>query len=266
MCTFLGNHNGINQIGKILSFITLYIYISFLFKGSLINKFILFLVCYLTIGISESLSIVFFQLFNPSFSLNNIYTSNTYLVIIILTQFFAYFFSYIIQKICHTIKITNLPKSFYILFFPALTTILFLIVYGNYQTLFSGNKILVIILFLLLISNSITILFQLQIIKNENLRKSLELSELSKEMMISKFNSLNKEYESNFKFLHNLLHTCAELNQLIDQKKYDELDSLIKSLSNKTIKEFNEIYTNSPIFSTVLNHKDTFNKTGYRHH
>lgn len=121
-------------------------------------------------------------------------------------------------KICHTIKITNLPKSFYILFFPALTTILFLIVYGNYQTLFSGNKILVIILFLLLISNSITILFQLQIIKNENLRKSLEISELSNEMMISKFNSLNKEYESNFKFLHSLLHTCAELNQLIDQK------------------------------------------------
>ena len=92
MCTYLGNYNGINQIGKILSFITLYIYISFLFKDSLINKFILFLVCYLTIGISESLSIVFFQLFNPSFSLNNIYTSNTYLVIIILTQFFAYFF------------------------------------------------------------------------------------------------------------------------------------------------------------------------------
>ena len=146
-------------------------------------------------------------------------------------------------------------NSFYILFFPALTTILFLIVYGNYQTLFSGNRILVIILFLLLIFNSITILFQLQIIKSENLRKSLEISELSKEMMISKFNSLNKEYESNFKFLHNLLHTCAELNQLIDQKKYDELDSLIKSLSNKTIKEFNEIYTNSPIFSTVLNHK-----------
>uniref|UniRef100_UPI0037DD9E22 hypothetical protein n=1 Tax=Methanobrevibacter smithii TaxID=2173 RepID=UPI0037DD9E22 len=172
-----------------------------------------------------------------------------------MTQFFAYFFSYIIQKICHTIKITNLPKSFYILFFPALTTILFLIVYGNYQTLFSGNKILVIILFLLLIFNSITILFQLQIIKNENLKKSLKISELSKEMMISKFNSLNKEYESNFKFLHNLLHTCAELNQLIDQKKYDELDLLIKSLSNKTIKEFNEIYTNSPIFSTVLNHK-----------
>ena len=94
MCTFLGNYNGINQIGKILSFITLYIYISFLFKDSLINKFVLFLVCYLTIGISESLSIVFFQLFNPSFSLNNIYTSNTYLVIIILTQFFAYFFHF----------------------------------------------------------------------------------------------------------------------------------------------------------------------------
>ena len=111
------------------------------------------------------------------------------------------------------------------------------------------------ILFLLLISNSITILFQLQIIKNENLRKSLEISELSNEMMISKFNSLNKEYESNFKFLHSLLHTCAELNQLIDQKKYDELNLLIQSLSNKTIKEFNEIYTNSPIFSTVLNHK-----------
>lgn len=62
MCTFLGNYNGINQIGKILSFITLYIYISFLFKDSLINKFVLFLVCYLTIGISESLSIVFFSI------------------------------------------------------------------------------------------------------------------------------------------------------------------------------------------------------------
>ena len=45
------------------------------------------------------------------------------------------------------------------------------------------------------------------------------------------------------------------LSFIIDQKKYDELNLLIQSLSNKTIKEFNEIYTNSPIFSTVLNHK-----------
>ena len=91
--------------------------------------------------------------------------------------------------------------------------------------------------------------------KTQNYSKVTKLLVKPNEMMISKFNSLNKEYESNFKFLHNLLHTCSELNQLIDQKKYDELDSLIKSLSNKTIKEFNEIYTNSPIFSTVLNHK-----------
>ena len=117
MCTFLGNYNGINQIGKILSFITLYIYISFLFKGLLINKFILFLVCYLTIGISESLSIVFFQLFNPSFSLNNIYTSNTYLVIIILTQFFAYFFSYIIQKYVILLKSQTYLNLFIFCFF-----------------------------------------------------------------------------------------------------------------------------------------------------
>ena len=117
MCTYLGNYNGINQIGKILSFITLYIYISFLFKGSLINKFILFLVCYLTIGISESLSIVFFQLFNPSFSLNNIYTSNTYLVIIILTQFFAYFFHISYKKYVILLKSQTYPNPFIFCFF-----------------------------------------------------------------------------------------------------------------------------------------------------
>lgn len=117
MCTYLGNYNGINQIGKTLSFIILYIYISFLFKDSLINKFILFLVCYLTIGISESLSIVFFQLFNPSFSLNNIYTSNTYLVIIFLTQFFAYFFSYIIKKYVILLKSQTYLNPFIYCFF-----------------------------------------------------------------------------------------------------------------------------------------------------
>ena len=117
MCTYLGNYNGINQIGKTLSFIILYIYISFLFKDSLINKFILFLVCYLTIGISESLSIVFFQLFNPSFSLNNIYTSNTYLVIIFLTQFFAYFFHILCKKYVILLKSQTYLNPFIYCFF-----------------------------------------------------------------------------------------------------------------------------------------------------
>lgn len=47
------------------------------------------------------------------------------------------------------------------------------------------------------------------------------------------------------------------LRHRINWTYFTVLDGLAHPLysSNKTIKEFNEIYTNSPIFSTVLNHK-----------
>lgn len=255
LLVFLGNHEGISHIGKLYSFTVIYCYSMFLFKDSTLKKTLLFLLCYVIIGFAETLSILFLKTFNINIALINIYSHNIYFYIILLTQTLSYLLAFLIIRIKKTISNSSLPKSFYALFLPALLLLLFLFIYGNYQTLFQKQSYLLIMFLFLLIANGITILFQLQIIKTSNLQKDLEISKLNQQLMTSKYNELNKEYKTNFEFLHDLLHTCSTLKELAETKNYHELNSEIKKLSETTFKEFNSIFTNSPIFSSVLNHK-----------
>lgn len=255
LLVFLGNHEGISHIGKLYSFIIIYFYSMFLFRDSILKKTLLFLLCYVIIGFTESLSILFLKTFNINIALINIYSHNIYFYIILLTQTLSYLLAFLMIRIKKTISNSSLPKSFYALFLPALLLLLFLFIYGNYQTLFQKQSYLLIMFFFLLIANGITILFQLQIIKTSNLQKDLEISRLNQQLMTSKYNELNKEYKTNFEFLHDLLHTCSTLNELAESKNYYDLNIEIKKLSETTFKEFNSIFTNSPIFSSVLNHK-----------
>ena len=57
--------------------------------------------------------------------------------------------------------------------------------------------------------------------------------------------------------LHNLLHTCSQLNSLFNDSNYIEATNVLNKLSDTAFKEFNAIYSNSYILNYVINNNLT---------
>ena len=55
----------------------------------------------------------------------------------------------------------------------------------------------------------------------------------------------------------NLLHTCNQLNSLVQDSKYSEATTVLNSLTDTAYKEFNAIYSNSYILNYVINNNLT---------
>ena len=90
-------------------------------------------------------------------------------------------------------------------------------------------------------------------INSSNMRHKLQIAKQKEELFNSKLDLLSQQYDNNFRFLHNLLHTCNQLNSLFNDSNYSEATNVLKKLSNTAYKEFNAIYSNSFILNYVIN-------------
>ena len=80
-----------------------------------------------------------------------------------------------------------------------------------------------------------------------------------KELFNSKYELLQQHYDYNFKFLHDLLHTCNQLNIQFDNQNYENAKEILNQLTQTTYKEFNAIYSQSLVLNYVINsHLNTF--------
>ena len=80
-----------------------------------------------------------------------------------------------------------------------------------------------------------------------------------KELFNSKYELLQKHYDYNFKYLHDLLHTCNQLNIQFDNQNYENAKEILNQLTQTTYKEFNAIYSQSLVLNYVINsHLNTF--------
>ena len=176
------------------------------------------------------------------------------LMVITLSQVTYYASSAVVNYAYKSIK-SNLSKKFYFLFIPFLIVLVFLFYFGDYNTLFIGDHILLNIFLFCLPVIFLICLIQYYVIKVSNLKKNLEISKLNQELLESRYQYLLNQYNTNFNFLHDLLKTCTDLTVLINNKKYKELKEEIYILSDETYKKFNTIYSNSLALSIVLNEK-----------
>lgn len=74
-----------------------------------------------------------------------------------------------------------------------------------------------------------------------------------KELFNSKYELLQQHYDYNFKFLHDLLHTCNQLNIQFDNQNYENAKEILNQLTQTTYKEFNAIYSQSLVLNYVIN-------------
>ena len=68
-----------------------------------------------------------------------------------------------------------------------------------------------------------------------------------------KYDLVCSQYEKNYKYLHDLIHTCSDLTRLVNTQNYSQLKEDISSLANKASGTFNLLCSNSIPLNMVLN-------------
>lgn len=248
----LTNFNGASPLKSIILLAIYFIYVFVQYNGRIIQKVMTIIPYFLIQILSEIL---------VAFCLNNILfikiTRDTSSRGFIFGTFFSYailtLFVFIYVKILKYIKSEYLPKYTWLAFILPIITIILLVTMGDYFDLLHTNPQILITTVGLAISNIVFFFIFMLAINSSNMRHKLQIAKQKEELFNSKLDLLSQQYDNNFRFLHNLLHTCNQLNSLFNDSNYSEATNVLKKLSNTAYKEFNAIYSNSYILNFVIN-------------
>lgn len=252
----LTNYNGASPLKSIILLAIYFIYIFVQYNGRIIKKVMTIIPYFLIQILSEIL---------VAFCLNNILfikiTRDTSSCGFIFGIFFSYailtLFVFIYVKILKYIKYEYLPKYTWLAFILPIITIILLVTMGDYFDLLHTNPQTLITIVGLAISNIILFIIFISAINSTNMKHKLQIAKQKEELINSKLDLLSQHYDYNFKFLHNLLHTCSQLNSLFKDSNYVEAINVLNKLSDTAFKEFNAIYSNSYILNYVINNNLT---------
>ena len=246
------NFNGASPIKSIILLCIYFIYVFTQYNGKVIQK-IITIIPYFLIQIIAEIIVAFFLNNIFSISITNDPSSSGFILGTILSYVVLSLFVFAYVKILKYIKTENLPKYTWFAFILPIITILLLVSMGNYFELLQKNSKVLITVVGLAICNIIFFFVFILAINATNIKNKLQITEQREKLINSKFDLLSQHYDYNFKFLHDLLHTCNELNTLFEESKYIEASHVLNELSNTAYKEFNAIYSNSYILNYVIN-------------
>ena len=252
------NYTGASPIKGIILLIVYFLYVSFQFEGKVIQKILIVVPFFLIQVISEIL---------VAFCFNNVLfievTRNTYshgfLLGTIFSNAILASFVFIYVKIIEFIQVDDLPKYTWIALVFPIVSIVFLLNTDDYFGLLNTNPDILITTAGLAISNIILFVIFISVINSINMKHKLQAAKQKEELYNSKLELLSQHYDYNFEFLHDLLHTCNQLNSLVQDSKYSEATTVLNSLTDTAYKEFNAIYSNSYILNynnltRIINH------------
>ena len=250
------NYTGASPIKGIILLIVYFLYVSFQFEGKVIQKILIVVPFFLIQVISEIL---------VAFCFNNVLfievTRNTYshgfLLGTIFSNAILASFVFIYVKIIEFIQVDDLPKYTWLALVFPIVSIVFLLNTGDYFGLLNTNPDILITTAGLAIFNIILFVIFISVINSINMKHKLQAAKQKEELYNSKLELLSQHYDYNFEFLHDLLHTCNQLNSLVQDSKYSEATTVLNSLTDTAYKEFNAIYSNSYILNYVINNNLT---------
>ena len=250
------NYNGASPLKSSILLAIYFIYIFVQYNGRTIQKVMTIIPYFLIQILSEIL---------VAFCLNNILfikitrdiSSRGFIFGTIFSYAILTLFVFIYVKILKYIKYEYLPKYTWLAFILPIITIILLVTMGDYFDLLHTNPQTLITIVGLAISNIILFIIFISAINSTNMKHKLQIAKQKEELINSKLDLLSQHYDYNFKFLHNLLHTCSQLNSLFKDSNYVEAINVLNKLSDTAFKEFNAIYSNSYILNYVINNNLT---------
>ena len=230
-----------------LIFITIeskYIFILFLY-------FIVYFLLYKESFIQKALIIIPFYIIQISFEFLIFHIQTFFNYEIILAALFILFFISIYIYILKNLKrLYSLKYIKFIFIFPILTILWFGDIDCSYFLSTSTTDLFDLLSIPVL--NLLLFIITLLTTNYISLKKQ-------KELFNSKYELLQQHYDYNFKFLHDLLHTCNQLNIQFDNQNYENAKEILSQLTQTTYKEFNAIYSQSLVLNYVINsHLNTF--------
>ena len=224
-----------------LVFITIeskYIFILFLY-------FIVYFLLYKESFIQKALIIIPFYIIQISFEFLIFHIQTFFNYEIILAALFILLFISIYIYILKNLKrLYSLKYIKFIFIFPILTILWFGDIDCSYF-LFTSTTDLFDLLSIPVL-NLLLFIITLLTTNYISLKKQ-------KELFNSKYELLQQHYDYNFKFLHDLLHTCNQLNIQFDNQNYENAKEILNQLTQTTYKEFNAIYSQSLVLNYVIN-------------
>lgn len=125
----------------------------------------------------------------------------------------------------------------------------------KYGIVYNENSSTIVYIFLVIILILFFLLTYYDTFYKLGLKSKLDLSKENEKVVTEKYKLLNKQYETSFYFLHDLLKTCQRLNLLLDKDDYQGLKDEINTLTTTTFREFNSIYSDSMLLNTLINNR-----------
>ena len=217
------NQNGMTFYGRWIILLLNLCYIMFMYKGKISKKLIYFIFVYFIFAISELVSILLLEIFNVVSAPIDVHSS-TYLIVILTTQIISYTIGFTLSKFYHD---KNTIKFTYIVLIPIIFLLGIALCYKDYREILQKNQIFLNVFFFL---------------KMEN------------EFNAIKFDMLDRNYKSNFNFMHSLLHEITTLKNRIEKSENQaEYAQSIDAIEKIVLENFNQIYSNNIAMSVVLN-------------
>ena len=236
-----------NKTKSLLIFVLFFIPLIFITIESkyIFILFLYFIVCFLLYKgsfIQKTLIIIPFYIIQISFEFLIFHIQTFFNYEIILAALFILFFISIYIYILKNLKrLYSLKYIKFIFIFPILTILWFGDIDCSYFLSTSTTDLFDLLSIPVL--NLLLFIITLLTTNYISLKKQ-------KELFNSKYELLQQHYDYNFKFLHDLLHTCNQLNIQFDNQNYENAKEI---LTQTTYKEFNAIYSQSLVLNYVIN-------------
>ena len=142
--------------------------------------------------------------------------SSTYLIVILTTQIISYTIGFTLSKFYHD---KNTIKFTYIVLIPIIFLLGIALCYKDYREILQKNQIFLNVFFFLTILIFISFLIQYGFIHNLQIKEELKLEKMENEFNAIKFDMLDRNYKSNFNFMHSLLHEITTLKNRIEKSE-----------------------------------------------
>lgn len=244
------NQNGMTFYGRWIILLLNLCYIMFMYKGKISKKLIYFIFVYFIFAISELVSILLLEIFNVVSAPIDVHSS-TYLIVILTTQVISYTIGFTLSKFYHD---KSTMKFTYIVLIPIIFLLGIALCYKDYREILQKNQIFLNVFFFLTILIFISFLIQYGFIHNLQIKEELKLEKMENEFNAIKFDMLDRNYKSNFNFMHSLLHEITTLKNRIEKSgNQAEYAQSIDAIEKIVLENFNQIYSNNIAMSVVLN-------------
>lgn len=201
--------------------------------------------------ISETLAIRLGGIIFHSIDWTNIY-SFEYIVLLALSIVINFFLGMFLSKIIQYFPKEKGIHNWIILLFPMLTFYYILTVSDSIEVVENYTSIAVMLVGLPL-ANYIMLYYFGKSSQAIQLDAELRLARQKEIQLSEKYEILNSQYNHNFNFLHNYLHQCIELEDLVKDLSNNTIKDKVHAMGEYAATAFNMIYTSSLALDAIVN-------------